>query len=134
VNNKPSHNELFAPQCYREREDRLTVEQLAEVCGPEAAAALAAAFGGTRLYLALQPTPDSEIARAIGLEAARKIGARHGGEVIEIPLIKSRAQRHKDRAQIVELREQGLSIPAIARRVRCSMRHVYNVLAAERDS
>lgn len=109
--------------------DRLTLRQIAAELGEEMARMLVGGFGGTRLYIPLAPGDESALVRALGAEAAHRLGHRFGGEAVDIPLYKSRAERRTDRAAILKLREDGQSVWVIARRVGCSERHVYNVLA-----
>lgn len=109
--------------------DRLSLGHLAQVIGADAAIALGRAFAGTRLYIPLQMPAHHPIATAIGVDAARDLGCHFGTECIEIPLLKSRGERHADRKLIADLRRQGFTIAEVARAVGCSERNVYNVLA-----
>lgn len=109
---------------------RVTLGQLAQVIGADAAIALGRVFAGTRLYIPLQVPQDHPIAAAIGVDAARDLGRHFGTECIEIPLLKSRGERQADRKLIADLRRQGFTVAEVARAVGCSERHVYNVLAA----
>jgi hypothetical protein len=52
-----------------------------------------------------------------------------GGDRIDVPADFNHARR---RTRIVILRRRGLSIPAIARTLRCTERYVYKVLAMRR--
>jgi hypothetical protein len=108
--------------------DRLTLGQLAEAIGHDAAIAFGKAFAGTRIYIPLHIVADHVIAREIGAELAARLGARFGGECIDIPLLKSRGERQADRKLIADLRRQGFTVAEVARAVGCSERHVYNVL------
>jgi Mor family transcriptional regulator len=123
--------ELFALGGYDDN-GRLTIDGIVELVGVEAAHKLAQDFGGTRVYVPVAPHDAHPLARSIGTAAAAKIGASFGGEELEIPLIKSRAQRRRDRERIICLHRAGKAIASIAREVRCSERHVYNVLSERR--
>ncbi|HEX7128301.1 MAG TPA: helix-turn-helix domain-containing protein [Thermodesulfobacteriota bacterium] len=100
-------------------------EGLSALLGPAAAAALAAAFGGQRLYIPKAPRRDHPLVRALGLEAARQLAAQYGGTTLEVPHPRGSAD------QIRALAREGLTRAAIARRVGCSVRHVYRVLAGD---
>ena len=70
--------------------------------GPDTACKLARDFSGTRVYLPVEPTESHPIALSVGIDAARLIGARFGGDDLELPMHKSRAQRRRDREEILE--------------------------------
>jgi hypothetical protein len=109
--------------------DRLRLRQIADELGEEMARMLIGGFGGTRLYIPLRPHDASPIVRTLGGDAARALGRRFGGEAVDVPLHKMRADRRRDRAAILKLREDGRSIAEIARGIGCSERHVYYVLS-----
>lgn len=69
--------------------------KLRHIVGNEAAEIMIEAFGGRRVYVAAHPGEDSEIARAIGMEAAEALGRaisvygpdwRPRGCPVEVPL------------------------------------------------
>jgi hypothetical protein len=70
---------------------------------------LCQAFGGTRAHVPKSPTAECRLARAIGIEAARKMADAFGGNSLRIPLARV------DRA--LHYREQGLSHADIARKL-----------------
>lgn len=109
--------------------DRLTLRQIAMELGDEMARMLIDGFGGTRLYIPLTPNEDSPVVQVLGGDPARRLGHRFGGEAVDIPLHKSRAERRVDKAAIIRLRNEGNSVATVARLVRCSERHVYHVLS-----
>jgi hypothetical protein len=110
--------------------DRLTLGQIAAELGDQMAWMLIGGFGGTRVYIPLEPDDSSPLVRVLGRSAANALGHRFGGEAVDIPLHKTRADRRTDRASILRLRQQGQSVAAIARRIGCSERHIYHVLSA----
>ncbi|HEX4210011.1 MAG TPA: helix-turn-helix domain-containing protein, partial [Candidatus Binataceae bacterium] len=83
-------------------------------------------FGGTRLYVPHQPQDDDLLTGALGPEAALKLARIYGGDRIEVPNPTPR------RARILELRETGCSVDAIARKLGCTRRRVFQVLAEAR--
>lgn len=104
-----------------------TLDDLARLIGPDLAEKLSVDFGGTRLYIPRNPGQHAPITVSIGIDAARLVGERFGGERCLVPV---RAGR---RARILSLREAGESVSAIARRIGCTERHVYDVLRERRD-
>lgn len=121
-------SELFALSGDGE-EKHLTIDLVASIIGIDLAAALAERFGGGRIYVPQFPNEGHPIARCIGIDAARQLGLKFGGEDLEIPLVKSRAQRRRDRERILDLDRRGWNRELIQREVKCSRRHVYNVLS-----
>lgn len=101
------------------------------VIGTAAAARLARAFGGRRLYVPATPSADDRISRLIGLDAAVRLARKFGGERVLIPADPERAVR---RARIVAMRRRGWSASEIARTTGVSERYVFKVLAAHRNA
>lgn len=102
--------------------------ELVEVVGHAAATQLVAAFGGTRLYVPHTPVPDDALSLSIGLEAAIKLSQVYGGDRLDVPNPTPR------RAQICLLWSDGLTVDQIARRLKCTRRRVFQVLAEARAS
>jgi hypothetical protein len=102
------------------------LSEMIEIIGEEAALQLIRAFGGTRLYVPHSPEPNDMLASAIGLAAAIKLARVYGGDRLDVPNPPPR------RLRIVQLREAGMSVDAIAREVRCTRRRVFQVLAEVR--
>lgn len=99
--------------------------ELQALIGETAMVALAEAFGGTRLYVPQRITQRHEIARAIGMEAAKQLSDRLAPDVIPVPLARELRARHY---RAVE----GLSNAQIARRLGITERGV-NKLFARQD-
>jgi hypothetical protein len=68
--------------------------ELVALIGEEALVRLAEAFGGTRLFVPVKMTARHEIAKAIGIEAARKLSDRIAPDVIRVPLAREQRARH----------------------------------------
>lgn len=83
--------------------------EIEELIGEEALVRLAEAFGGTRLFVPVKMTLRHEIAKAIGIDAARQLSERLAPDVIKVPLAREQRARH--------YRGQGLSNAAIARKL-----------------
>ncbi len=122
---RSSLDDLDQDEC----DGRITIRQIAEVIGDEAAVKLARDFGGTRVRIVAEPCESHLLTLSIGLEDALAIGARFAGEDLVIPMYKSRARRRFDLDLIRKLRARHRTITAIARQVGCTERHVYNVLS-----
>lgn len=89
--------------------------EIAEIAGLEAALAMAEARGGQKIYI---PSPDRVgpthwLAETVGLDAARKLGARFGSNLIEIPFGPA-ASVHRLRRRIARMIEAGASSNTIA--------------------
>ena len=102
------------------------LEELVSLIGKDAAAKLIDIFGGTRLYVPHSPHDDDLLTGSLGAEAALKLASIYGGDRIEVPNPTPR------RARILELRETGCSVDAIARTLGCTRRRVFQVLAEAR--
>ncbi len=105
------------------------LDEITRLVGPEIAATLVEEFGGRRLYIPMEVARGDVLTRAIGVTRARKLSRIFGGDRIDVPADFNHARR---RTRIVILRRRGLSIPAIARTLRCTERYVYKVLAKRR--
>lgn len=68
--------------------------ELETLIGEAAFVRLAEAFGGTRLYIPTKMTARHEIARAIGLEAAKTLSTRLAPDVIAVPLAREQRALH----------------------------------------
>jgi Mor family transcriptional regulator len=102
--------------------------QIERTIGDHLADKLIADFGGQRLYIPHAPALYDRVTTSIGLRAALKMARAFGGDRIVVPVASDLARR---RAQILTMRSEQLSISRIARRLRCSERYVYKILAAE---
>jgi hypothetical protein len=103
-----------------------TLTELIEAIGDEGTLKLIGTFGGTRLYVPHLPEASSALAECIGLDAAQRLARTYGGDRVDVP------NPTKRRVQILQLRQQGLSVDAIARELRCTRRRVFQVLAEAR--
>ena len=103
--------------------------EISHLVGEVAARQLVERFGGRRVYVPRRPERGDHMVRTVGLTAALQLADRFGGERLFIP---SDVLRGTRRAQVLALRRHGLSISAIAHRVRVTERYVYKVLAEVR--
>jgi hypothetical protein len=101
------------------------LNEVAEHVGKDAAAALAKAFGGTRIFVPKAPVDGHKIARTIGLEAMGTLCRVYGPANLEIPI-----------CAVANRWDAILSTPGsaakVARKVGCHIRTVYRVRAAAR--
>jgi hypothetical protein len=86
--------------------------------GEQKALELVSALGGTVVYVPRSPRGNTLLVRAIGLQAAKRLGREFGGGHLELPLA--------GKAVAVWLKGKGLSNAEIARIQRCSTRTVAN--------
>jgi len=104
--------------------------EVADVIGDDAALELQAAFAGQRVYIPLKPKDTSRVARAVGMRAARLLGAcGFGGLYLDVPSHSFIAARNKREA--IE-REPG-SAPRVAAKFGCSERWVRMVRREARN-
>jgi Homeodomain-like domain-containing protein len=108
-------------------ESASAVDGLADVIGERATEELLTRFGGRRLYVPHLPQQGDQLTSAIGPEAARRLAKIFGGDHVELPNPTPR------RILILQLRNAGLSVDAIARHLHCTRRRVYQVLAEARS-
>lgn len=102
------------------------LKEIAQGVGPAVALELAAALGGSMVYIARQPSGKSQVVKAVGLEAARAIGRLMGGDTFLIPL-GPLADARRQRAAIVKRLGEGYGVQRIARDLHCHCRTVQRV-------
>lgn len=101
---------------------------IAEVLSIQATLKFCEHFGGARIYIAEKPTRQSPIARAIGYEAACKLGKVFGREEFHVPR-GAGLRRLIRNEKIQRARSKGKSIREIAREFDLSARQVESILA-----
>lgn len=107
----------------------MRVDELISTIGVEAAAQLAAEFGGVPIYIPLPRNISSShrIAAVIGIDAARKLAAEWPGFDALIPRCTSELRSERDKV----IREDALHLSArsIALKYRMSIRNVLKIFA-----
>jgi hypothetical protein len=106
-----------------------------EAVGEDVMLRLVAGCGGTRIWLARPPRPDSRLALAVGMDDAMAIHqavAAKGITHIDVPLMTRTLERDRQQ-RILTLRAEGTRIADIARTVGMSERGVYLALARARS-
>jgi hypothetical protein len=103
-------------------------ERLIELLGEGGATRLIEVFGGARIFVP-RPGSDSyaQVAAKLGAETAAKFCREFGDVRVTIP-----QRLIATRDQILKLRTDKTSASEIARKLGCSERYVYTVLASER--
>jgi len=106
-----------------------TLNQIAELCGHQAAILLTRAFGGRHLSIPTEAGMHDQhpIALIIGLTAARKLAKARARERIEIPS-EMNAILELRNAHIIKLFEAGTSIRAISFDIGLSRKWVRSIL------
>lgn len=94
---------------------------LATILSEDELIALAENFGGTRLYIPNTVKPQHRIALAIGVDGLQRLRDQLGSGTINVPVFRS--------LRVYRLRSEGLSNPAIARRLVMSEKAVQKALA-----
>lgn len=98
-------------------------DRVTDIIGVKLAARLSQQLGGKRVYVPKTVSEHHPLASCIGLVAGRKVAQEFGGEFLDIPL------SARKRLSIVQLHEAGLKPEAIRKRVDCTRRYVFQVLA-----
>ena len=70
------------------------VAELVTLLGERAFIALAEHFGGRRLYVPRKIDADGEIAKAVGLVAAKRLSDRKSPDYLRVPLARGLRARH----------------------------------------
>lgn len=105
---------------------------IADEISEEVAVRLAEARGGREVYVPKLPVADSELARIVGLEAARQLADLLGHGALRVPCGNIGGAGGR-RSKIAALWRQGLSQSQIAAEVDVHLRTVERVVAALRD-
>jgi len=108
------------------QEERL-IDQVRDVIGADAMAALLAKLGGRRLVIPKKMGEHHPIADAIGHEAALRLAEELAGATLDVPVTAMK------RAQIAEALAQNMKPDEIVRRYLCSRRFVFKVQAELRS-
>jgi hypothetical protein len=107
--------------------------RLAALLEPETMEKLCKQCGGTRIYIPRTMRPDALLSQSIGSEACCRVIAKSAGERIYIPKDgRFSARKRRWQAEVVALHAKGFSAARIARRLGCSERLVYKIVARNR--
>ncbi|MBV8358641.1 MAG: helix-turn-helix domain-containing protein [Deltaproteobacteria bacterium] len=101
------------------------MDTLIQVVGYESAEKIIAEFGGARIWVPVQSTPDAKLTRILGNSAASALCARFGGDYLQIPNTITGDNIYR---RIAELHRQGCKINDIALAVGRSRRTVFRLL------
>lgn len=97
------------------------IRYLTDILGIEATLDLMRHYGGSRVYVPANPSEDSPLVKALGLDVARRLADIAGKTTIKVPLAKAwrsrvlRAQGHSE-AQVARM--LGIDESTVARHVR----------------
>jgi alkanesulfonate monooxygenase SsuD/methylene tetrahydromethanopterin reductase-like flavin-dependent oxidoreductase (luciferase family) len=106
----------------------VTTDNLRRLLGEDAARALSAHFGGSRVYVPKSPGEHHPISVAIGQDAAAQLAGAFHGNTITIPIAPEK------QAEIHRLGAEGKTRREIAAEVRCTERWVYKTLETAKKS
>jgi len=105
-----------------------TFSEIAEVIGEAAARTLCEHLGGTTLYVPAQIGTHHPVTAAIGAKAAKIFADHFRGSHLQLPKAFLRRQR------VMELkRTTEMTVKEIALATDYTERHVYDILAGERE-
>ena len=107
-----------------------SARDLAGLIGLPATLRLVEGWGGTmRLYVPKAMPQDHELARALGLDAARALSGVYGGDYVpSIPRCADALRQARDRA-LLRRRAEGASPATLAQEFGLTERHVWRLLA-----
>lgn len=105
--------------------------EMAEVAGLKAALEVTERWGGTRLFFPKQVDGEHPLTLTVGLEAARKLCDRFGGDEPSIPRAANALKYLRN--QIIARRYLTESAAAIARDYGMTERWVYEIVSREQD-
>ena len=107
-------------------------QSIAERIGVQSAIDLALHWGDRQLYVpTVIPDGSHPIATVLGLETARKLASRFGGERLWIPQAAALQRLRRDQ-EIVRLHAEAVPVSEIAERYGVSERQVFAILARGR--
>lgn len=118
----PEVDESLLPQVARD---------LASCIGIQAVLLLIAKYGGTRLYVPLDPKENHPIEQLIGSHSLMKLAQRYGGDTLEIP----RALIANISARNVQIKQEYhiLSQSQLARKYGMTERQIRNIVTKDMD-
>jgi hypothetical protein len=109
------------------------LQEFASLIGLAGTLRIVETYGGVRLYVPKTVDGDHDLARLIGLEAARKLAAEYGGEMhMDIPRAVA-ATRAAFRASIRADRAAGLTHRELALKYKMTERHIRNILGVKEE-
>lgn len=111
-----------------------SLRELAPVIGLRGCTKLAEVYGGIgKLYIPAQMPPDHPLSSLLGWETARKLAEVYGGDyILSIPRCVDALRRARDR-EIVRMRSQGMTPPALARGFALTERQIWIILAKAKE-
>lgn len=110
------------------------LDEIAGIVGDSATRSLVHVYPGTRLYVPTTPklNPRHPIAALIGMDLARKLCERFGGELIELPTGGALSVLARN-VEIRRLYRNGRTIDDIARQYQLARRHVRRIVIVARE-
>lgn len=101
------------------------LQAIVEVIGCESAEKMIGEFGGARIWVPVQSTPDTKLSQVLGDSAAYALCAHFGGDYLQVPNTITGDDVYR---RIAELHRQGCTINEIALAVGRSRRTVFRLL------
>ena len=102
---------------------------LRKVVGEQGALAMSRSFGGASIYIPMRPHRRHPVARCIGMDLARRLGAAYGGDCVSIPKPDAVMRQLRGR-RICSRRSQGATLDDLALEFKLSRRRVLQILNA----
>lgn len=105
-----------------ELSDNPTTDSLSLLIGEALLGQLSADLGGAEISIPYKARPNSPMSVSIGIEAAERISQVWGGMKFDVPIAAGK------KSEIMRLYDLGTSKNMIARKVKVTRSHVYNVI------
>ncbi len=105
-----------------------TLQDLSEVIGLPAVETLVRQWGGRRLWIPCGAKKTHPISQALGMNAAKRLSARYGGDVIDIPKAKSATARDRNQ-ELIRLYSDGVSVDVLAKEFGLTSRWIRGILS-----
>ncbi|WP_298998146.1 RNA helicase [uncultured Desulfovibrio sp.] len=103
--------------------------ELVDIIGVCLAKTLCMTRGGVSLYIPKTASPQSDLAKIVGMGAMHALSTVHGGEVIVVP---NRRNKEPQKSKILEMLNAGASPREIALRLDVTQRYVEHVASCVR--
>ncbi len=109
-----------------------SLQEVADLIGEALTTQLVREFGGWRVYVPKNPTEECDLVRAVGMEAALKMATVWARDYLLVPACVDVFRERRD-AELFQRYQAGEHAKRLARCYRLSLRHVYKILAQQRQ-
>lgn len=104
-----------------------SARELVDAVGLEGMIALVERAGGCKVKVPKNPGPENELVRLVGIDLAKKLAKSHGGEELQIPVLRVSRSRAARARVLADLNEGRITVNEAARALSITARQVYNI-------